>query len=194
MDLGFEKKWEWFVERAEGAHTKAWLAALSFTESSVFVIPPDPLLIAVVLAGGRWIYYGLFTALFGIMGAAFGYLLGAFLFDALGAPLVVLYGWEVEIAAVRELFAGGTFLVTLTAAFTPIPFKVFVLTGGFLKVNFFIFLLASAIGRSARYLAVAYATHALGHQAAVLIKRYSILFTILGAAVLFAYAAWKLVL
>lgn len=188
-----QTNWEWFVGRAHGIYAKAWLAVLSFTESCIFIIPPDPLLAAIVLAGAGtergslWLYYGLFTATASIVGAVFGYILGAFFFDIIGAPLVAFYGWEAELQTAQELFNRDALIVMATAAFTPIPFKVFVLAAGFLKVNPVLFLLGSVAGRSARYLAIAYGVHRFGWETLAFMRRYSIPAAIISALLLAAY-------
>lgn len=181
-------KWEWFVERAQGVHTKAWLFALSFTESSVFIIPPDPLLIAVLLAGSsRWLYYATLTTVASVLGALFGYILGATFFDLLGEPLIALYGWRDEFLLVQELFSRDAMGILLLAAFTPIPYKVFVLAAGFLSVNPFVFLATAVIGRGVRYFLVAYATHRFGTYAIDLVRRYSTAATIAAVVIIIAY-------
>jgi membrane protein YqaA with SNARE-associated domain len=179
--------WEWFVERAEGTHAKAWLAALSFTESSVFIIPPDFLLVAIVLAGGKWLYYAILTTITSIAGAGFGYLLGAFFFNMIAAPLVAFYGWGPELDRAQEIFNDGAFWVMLTAAFTPIPFKVFVLAAGFLHVNPLTFFVGSIIGRAARYFVLAWAADRFGMRAITLARRYTVPATIVGALIVIVY-------
>ena len=182
------KSWEWFKERAEGTHTKAWLLILSFTESFIFIIPPDPLLAAIILAGSpRWVYYVAITTLASVLGAVFGYVIGVFFFDTVGVFLTHTYGLEEEIAVVREYFDGNTFGVMLFAAFTPIPFKVFVLIAGFLKVNFLMFLLASIIGRAGRYVIVAYTTHKLGDRALGVAREYANVITIVSVVLFILY-------
>lgn len=147
----------WFAQRAHRAHTKFWLAVLSFTESSFFLIPPDVLLIAILLAGAeRWIYYSLFTAAFSVLGALFGYFMGGFLYDLLGEKIISFYHLQQEVKMVADLFGENTFWVMFFASFTPIPYKVFVLTGGFLRVNLVMFIIASAMGRGLRFLMVSF--------------------------------------
>lgn len=168
------KSWEWFRERAAGTGAKAWLLVFSFTESCCFIIPPDPLMAAILLVrGDRWLYYALITSAASVLGALFGYLFAAFFFDTVGAPIISFYGLEEELAMVRDSYESDAFLVTLLAAFTPIPFKVFVLGAGFLKVNFALFIFASIVGRTLRYVLIAYATHRWGARVIQLVTRYS---------------------
>lgn len=162
--------WEWFKARAHGTHARAWLAFLSFSESSFLFIPPDFLLIAILLAGSqRWLGYALLTTLASIAGALFGYVIGAFFFASVGQELINLYGLSEEFARVGALFSTNTFWVMFTAAFTPIPYKVFVLAAGFFRINIWIFLIASIVGRAMRYTLIAYITHRFGEHAARLV-------------------------
>jgi membrane protein YqaA with SNARE-associated domain len=165
---------EWFAARAHGAHAKFWLAVLSFTESSVFLVPPDVLLIAILLAGAeRWRYYAVFTAAWSVLGALAGYAVGALLYDSVGQMLVSAYGLADDVELAQQWFSGNTFLVMFIAALTPLPYKVFVLTGGFLQVNLVAFTLASILGRLVRFGLVAYITKTFGAMAAQTLTRYT---------------------
>lgn len=184
--------WHWFQERAASRHAQAWLAILSFTESSFFLIPPDVLLIPILAAGsGRLLYYVALTTGASVLGAVFGYILAAGFFDVMGQPIIALYQLESEFAYVESLYAASTFWVVFTAAFTPIPFKVFVLAGGFFGVPFLPFLAASVLGRGLRFLLVGFLAHRFGPGAAELFlvrfKWVTILVGILVAVGAFVY-------
>ena len=176
----------WFKQRAHGAYAKAWLFFFSFTESSFLFIPPDVLLIAILLAGARqWFYYATLTTVASVLGAIFGYAIAVFFFDTIGIRIIDFYNLADEIELARNIFNNNAFLFTFVGAFTPIPYKVFVLTAGFLKINFFVFLVASIIGRGFRYTIIAYAVKTFGERASVLLSRYSVVLT-LAIIVLFA--------
>lgn len=175
---------DWFQSRAHGTHAKAWLALLSFSESSFFVVPPDVLLIAILMAGAsRWVYYASLTTIMSVVGAVFGYMIGFFFFDTFGIQIIEFYNLSNEMKEVQLLYNSNTFWVIFTAAFTPIPYKIFVLSAGFFKINFIIFLLASILGRGLRYFIVAYITKAFGLMATRLFFRYFNIITMV--AVLF---------
>lgn len=168
------------------------MAILSFTESSFFLIPPDVLLIPILAAGsGRLLYYVALTTGASVLGAVFGYILAAGFFDVMGQPIIALYQLESEFAYVESLYAASTFWVVFTAAFTPIPFKVFVLAGGFFGVPFLPFLAASVLGRGLRFLLVGFLAHRFGPGAAELFlvrfKWVTILVGILVAVGAFVY-------
>ena len=179
------KGWHWFSERAHGAHAKAWLFALSFSESSFFIIPPEVLMIAILMAdSSRWLWYALFTSAASIIGATFGYFVAYFFFDTIGANIIAFYHLESQFAHVGELFANNAFWVMFTAAFTPIPFKVFVLAAGFFKINFVAFIVASILGRTLRYCIVAFLVHKFGAQTSQLVLTYANRATVAIAGVL----------
>ncbi len=165
---------EWFKERAHGAYAKAWLFFLSFTESSFLFVPPDILLIAMLLVSSRnWLYLGILTTVASILGAVFGYAIAVFFFDTIGVKIIDFYNLSSEVEVVRVLFSENAFWSIFIAAFTPIPYKVFVLVSGFLKINFFVFLVASILGRGLRYIGIAYMVHLFGEYAVKLLSRYS---------------------
>ncbi len=158
-----QKVWDWFIQRADTKNARFWLALLAFSESSFFIIPPDILLIAMLSArAGRWVYLSILTTVFSILGAMVGYLIGAFIFVPVADPIISFYGLSEEFAYVGQLYANGTFWLVFTAAFTPIPFKVFVLSGGFFNVPFIPFITASILGRGARFFMVAGIAHFFG--------------------------------
>jgi len=163
------RSWEWFQQRATSAHARAWLALLAFSESSFFLIPPDVLLIAMLAArAGRWVQLAAITSVASLAGAVAGYLIGAFVFEPLAQPIIEFYSLTEEFAHVGDLYSKSTFWAVLLAAFTPIPYKVFVLAGGFFMVPLVPFLLASALGRSARFFLIAWLSHKFGPRAAEL--------------------------
>jgi len=95
----------WFKDRAHGAYAKAWLFFLSFSESSFLFIPPDILLIAILLVHSRkWFHYALLTTIASVLGAIFGYAIAVFFFDTIGHTIVSFYGLEKSISSLRLLF------------------------------------------------------------------------------------------
>ncbi len=185
------KAWEWFQARAASKHAEAWLASLSFSESSFFLIPPDALLIPMLAAGaGRWVRLAIITTVASVSGAVFGYLMGHFFFEQVAQPIIVMYGLTEEFAHVGALYAQGTFIIVLLAAFTPIPYKVFVLAGGFFGVPFLPFLVASIVGRGARFFLIAWLAHRFGPRAAELFLAHFKIATVVVVAVLSLLALW----
>jgi membrane protein YqaA with SNARE-associated domain len=161
------RSWKWFQEKAKTKHAQVWLGVISFCEASFFPIITDVFLIPILSARvGRWKYYAFIVSITSVLGAMFGYALGFYVFEPVVQPMLTLYGFTEEFAYVGTLYANSTFWSVLTAAFTPIPFKVFVLAGGFFGVPLVPFLLASIIGRSARFYLVAWLADRFGPRVA----------------------------
>lgn len=165
-------------------HARTWLFVLSFSEASFFVVPAEVLLLPMLIADKtRWVHLAWITTMSSVLGALFGYLLGAFAFGAVGEPLIALYGLENDFAKVGMLFDTNTFWTLFVAAFTPIPFKVFVLAGGFFRVDLIAFIAASILGRGMRYYLFSWIVARFGAHMARLFVSYFRAITI-GAVVL----------
>ena len=140
------------------AHQRAdWaLAFVSFLESSVFPVPPDVLLMPMVLARREkaWYYAGLCTVA-SVLGAAAGYALGLFAFETIGRPLLEAYGYMDAFTRVQTWFNDWGAWIVLTAGITPVPYKVFTIASGVTQLNFGVFIVASLLARSFRFYLVA---------------------------------------
>ena len=143
--------------RLAGHRAAVWiLAAVAFAESVVFPVPADVLLIPMVLAAPRraWRYAAICTGA-SVAGGIAGYGAGAFLFDAVGLPLLRFYGYGEAFAEAQALYNAHGSLIVFTAAFSPIPYKVFTIASGFAGTDIGTFILASAAGRGLRFFIVA---------------------------------------
>lgn len=189
-----KQSWDWFQARAHGTHAKAWLFIFSFSESSFFIVPPEVLLIPMLIADSkRWLWYGVYTSGASVLGAVFGYIIAFFFFDTFGQKIIEAYHLTEDFQHMGELFENNAFWVMFTAAFTPIPYKVAVLAGGFFQINFVTFLIASIIGRGLRYVLISYIVHKFGAKTTELVLRYSNWVTIAIAGVLgVAFVIWYL--
>ena len=164
---------DWFVRHAEGPHMKAWLSFFSFAEATFFPIPPDVLLIAILIARSkRWIYYATLTTVTSALGGIAGYFIGVFLFDIVGKPIIEAYNFADEIQKVGVLFSDNAFLAIFVSAFSPIPYKVFTLSAGFFHISFFMFVAASITGRALRFFIVAFFAQKFGDRLGNLIFTY----------------------
>lgn len=136
-------------------HAPRYLAILSFMESSFFPVPPDVMLAPMSLARPERAWgYALLTTVASVAGGLFGYLLGYFAFE-LVAPIIERSGnWE-RYEQVRVWFAVWGFWAVFMAGFSPLPYKLFTITAGVTMMNLPMFMLASLIGRGARYFLVA---------------------------------------
>jgi membrane protein YqaA with SNARE-associated domain len=164
------------------AHRNApWaLAGVSFVESSVFPIPPDVMLIPMVLAERRkaWLYAAIGT-LASVIGGAFGYLIGYFLFESLGEPILRFYGYEAAFEDFARRYNDWGAWIVFFAGVTPFPYKVITIASGVTQLNFLVFMLASVAARGLRFFVVAGLLYWFGPPIKDFIERYlGILFTI----------------
>ena len=144
-----DRLFEWIDQIAASPHPGLWLFVLAFAESSFFPIPPDVLLITLgVAAPERAIYYSVVCSVASVLGGAFGYGIGLFG----GRPLLYKVFKEHKIHAVERLYDRYNAWATGIAGLTPIPYKVFTISGGAFKINFKVFMLASVVSRSLRFL------------------------------------------
>lgn len=136
-------------------HAPRYLAALSFSESSFFPIPPDVMLAPMVLASPHKAWnLALLTTVTSVLGGMLGYLIGMFSFE-LVEPVLRDAGYYPKYLQAKEWFNEWGFWAVLLAGFSPIPYKVFTITAGVISMAFLPFVLASVVGRGARFFLVA---------------------------------------
>ena len=141
---------------ARHRHATKYLGGLSFSESVFFPIPPDVMLAPMALSqpNKAW-QFAFITTIASILGGIAGYWLGYFAFDAWLAPLIEDWGYTHKIETAMQWFKDYGVWVVFLAGFSPIPYKIFTVSAGFLHMAFLPFVLASAIGRGARFFLVA---------------------------------------
>ena len=133
-----------------------YLALLSFAESVIFPIPPDVMLAPMSLSQpSRAWHFALITTLASIVGGVAGYLLGFFAFDTLLQSFIESSGYAHKLETAIGWFEAYGVWVVFLAGFSPSPYKIFTVSAGFLQMAFLPFLIASAIGRGARFFLVA---------------------------------------
>lgn len=137
-------------------HAPRYLGALSFAESSFFPIPPDVMLMPMSLAKpDRAMRFATIATLTSVFGGMAGYAIGYFALDWV-APLIEAGGrWSSAYTKASSWFHEWGFWTVLIAGFSPIPYKVFTISAGALAMSFIPFVLASALGRGARFFLVA---------------------------------------
>ncbi len=175
----------WTTRHAEGKNAKWWLFGISFAESSFFPIPPDVLLVAILMTRERVraFYYASITTAGSVLGGLFGYAIGYFFFQTVGVWLVATYQLEAEMITVQKLFVDNAFLAIFVAAFTPIPYKVFTIAGGLFGISIPVFIIASVLGRGMRFFAVAAVMRFFGGHISRAFYRY---FNLISLALVFA--------
>ena len=143
------------MQWAEHRHAPRYLMGLSFAESSFFPIPPDVMLAPMALAKPHMAWrFALMTTLASTIGGAAGYLIGAFAFELVEPMLHSAGYWDTYLKA-KSWFVEWGFWVVFMAGFSPIPYKIFTITAGVIGMAFIPFILASLIGRGARFFLVA---------------------------------------
>ena len=147
--------------------SKYYLAIVSFIESSFFPIPPDVMVIPMVISKKNdFIKIFLIATIFSVLGGIFGYLIGIFFFDV-GIQIINFYGYEDKVNSLKEsLTQGNNFYTWLgilfLAGFTPLPYKVFTIVSGLISFNLIIFILISLISRGLRFFIISYLTYRFG--------------------------------
>ena len=173
--------------------SKFFLGIVSFIESSFFPIPPDVMIIPMVIAK-RESYLKIFfiASIFSVLGGIFGYMLGAIFID-MAMNIVEFYGYEKKITSLKnELSQGGSFLTWLSilflAGFTPLPYKVFTIASGLIGFNILVFIIVSLISRSLRFFLISYLSYRFGDLFIEFINKHgSKWFTVLGLLIVLIF-------
>ena len=163
----FKNLYKKCLDLAGHKSSKYYLAIVSFIESSFFPIPPDVMVIPMVIskkADFKKIF--LITTIFSVLGGMLGYVIGAFFFD-FGAQIMNFYGYEDKLFNIKEsLVRNDGFYAWLgilfLAGFTPLPYKVFTIASGLIGFNLLIFVLISLISRGLRFFLVSYLSYKFG--------------------------------
>jgi membrane protein YqaA with SNARE-associated domain len=144
------------IELSAHRHALWVLAAVAFIESSVFPIPPDVLIIPMVLAARdkAWKIAAVCTV-FSVLGGLAGYGIGFFLFDTIGQPLLDFYGYGDKFAKFQGYYNEWGAWIVSGAGLTPFPYKVITIASGVTQLDPFVFTVASVLSRGARFFIVA---------------------------------------
>jgi membrane protein YqaA with SNARE-associated domain len=177
-----KRLYQWVLHWADTRHGLTALCAISFVESSFFPIPPDVLLIALCMgAPKKGFKFAFWCSVFSVLGGVAGYYIG-YAAEPLGRWIIfdlLHYGaaWD----KVAQLYGQNAFLAILTAAFTPVPYKVFTIAAGVFheQVSLWTLVSASVIGRSGRFFLVAGAIYLFGPPIKRLLDKYLEVFTVI---------------
>ena len=163
----FNELYQKSLKLAAHKSSKTFLAFVSFIESSFFPIPPDVMIVPMVIAKKNdYLKIFLIATIFSTLGGILGYFIG-FYFLEIAMSVVEFYGYEEKLFNLKENLTKGSglyiWLATLfLAGFTPLPFKVFTITSGMISFNLFIFIFICLISRGLRFFIVAYFSYKLG--------------------------------
>ena len=163
----FKSLYKKCLDLAGHKSSKYYLAIVSFVESSLFPIPPDVMVIPMVIKKKKdflKIFY--ITTIFSVMGGMLGYLIGAFFFE-FGINIINFYGYEDKLSSIKQnlINSDGFYAwlgILFLAGFTPLPYKVFTIASGLIGFNFLLFILISLISRGLRFFIVSYLSYRFG--------------------------------
>ena len=186
--------YHWTMDFAGRRHALWALAIVSFIESSVFPIPPDVLLIPMVLAARNkaWVIAAVCTVS-SVLGGLAGYLVGYLAFEWLGEPLLAFYGYGTKFAEFRSTYDQWGAWAVFIAGVTPFPYKVITILSGTLNLDPVVFTVASVFARGVRFFLIAALLWRFGEPIRAFIeRRLGWLFTLAVIALLGGFAALKL--
>ena len=190
------------LEFAAHKSSNFYLGLVSFIESSFFPIPPDVMIVPMVIAKKKeYIKICLIASIFSVLGGIFGYIIGYLFFD-LAMYVIELYGYQDKVDNLKfNMKEGGGFLAWLSilflAGFTPLPYKAFTISSGLIAFNLPIFIIVSLISRGLRFFIVAYLSYKFGKYFTEFMEKHgSKWFTVIGIIIviifIFIYLFFKL--
>ena len=172
--------YDWTMRLAEGPRAIRALGAISFAESSFFPIPPDVVLVPVVLANrDKAFQIAAWCTLTSVLGGMLGYAIGALLYDSVGQWLISLYGYEDKMEAFRAAYRDWGAWIILIKGLTPIPYKLVTIASGLAGYDFLWFVALSVITRGARFFVIAALLKAYGEPIRHFIEKRLELVTVL---------------
>ena len=164
--------YDWVMRLAGHRHALPALGFIAFIESAIFPIPPDVMLVPMILANRRraWLIAGVCT-LASSAGGVLGYAIGYFLFDAIAQPIIDLYGYGHAFTAFTESYNEQGALIVAFFGISFFPYKVITIASGLTKLDFAIFLIASILSRGLRFYIEAALLYAVGEPIRAFIER-----------------------
>ena len=190
----FNELYQKSLSLAAHKSSKVFLAIVSFVESSFFPIPPDVMIVPMVIAKKNdYLKIFIIATLFSTLGGVLGYFIGSYFLD-FGMSVVGFYGYEDKVISLKDSLTNGTgfyiWLATLfLAGFTPLPFKVFTITSGLIGFNLFMFLVICLFSRGLRFFIVSYLSFKLGDTFNAFMKTKSAIWSaILGIVIVLIFS------
>ena len=182
--------YDWVLSWAKTPYAVPALVVLALLEASVFPIPPDVWLLALALSvPKKALRYAAWCTLGSVVGGVLGYVIGLTLWSSVDQFIFEHVFAQGKFEKVMEIYREQGVWVVFTAAFTPIPFKVFTVTAGVAKLDLVEFIAASAVGRGARFFLVARIVRMMGGRAKEFIDRYFNVLTVVAVALLLGAVA-----
>jgi len=183
------------LSAAKHRHANRYLAIVAFSESSFFPIPPDVMLIPMVLAKPNdWWRIALTCTLFSVIGGIAAYFVGFFLFQLVALPLLEFYNYQNKILEFNEMYHNWGGWVVFLAGLTPFPYKIITIASGMTQLNLALFIALSVLSRGLRFFAVSVLLYYFGDSIRALLEKYFGLITLLaGSGVLLIYVWLKFI-
>lgn len=188
--------YNWMMRSAAHKSAPQALFWVSFIESSFFPIPPDVMLVPMVLANRAkaWSYAGLAT-IGSVIGGAFGYAIGYYLFEAVGQPILELYGKAASFGQYAQWFNEYGVWILIIKGMTPFPYKVLTIAAGVTHMSLLPFMAASVVARAMRFFLVAALLYWYGEPIRAFIeKRLSLVTTVFAVLLVGGFVALKFIL
>jgi membrane protein YqaA with SNARE-associated domain len=183
----FRALYDWTIHWARTKQAPYALFFVAFAESSFFPVPPDVLLIAMVVANkAKWFRNALICTAGSVTGALLGYFIGWGLYETAGKFIINTYNLQQVVELIGRKYQENSFLTVFTAAFTPIPYKVITITAGLFKISFPVLVIGSVVGRGARFFLVAGALRIFGRKISDSIEKYFDIFSVVFVILLIA--------
>ena len=165
--------YNWTLKKAEHKYSSWILSIVSFSESSFFPIPPDVLLIPMIIAKRTKAWtYALICTLSSVIGGVAGYAIGFFLFNSIGILIVEFYHLSNSFSSFENYYKEYGILIVLGAGFTPFPFKFITIASGVFSLNIFLFILTAFVARGLRFYLLACLLFIFGEKIKILIDKY----------------------
>lgn len=186
------RMYAWVLRNAEGPRAWAAMAAIAFAESSFFPLPPDILLVPMLLADRRRAFLlGAWCTLWSVLGGMLGYAIGHVLYDTVGQWLISVYGMAKDVDTFRAEYQRNAWLIALQGL-TPIPYKLVTISAGIAGVSFPFFVMLSIITRGVRFMGEATLFYFFGDKARVLLEKYlTLVLSVLLVLVIAGFVAVK---
>ncbi len=186
--------YDWTMALAGHRRANWALAGVSFVESSVFPIPPDVMLIPMVLAQRHKAFLiAAVCTIASVLGGLLGYVIGFYLYESIGLPILEFYGYGEKFASFQSRYNEWGVWIVLIAGLTPFPYKVITIASGVTGLSLPVFLVASIVARGLRFTIVAALLWRFGEPIREFIERYlGLLFTLFLALLIGGFAVIKL--
>ena len=185
--------YDWLLSLSQSRNALFAMAAVSFAESSFFPLPPDLMLVPMGIADRRRVwFFALVCTIASVLGGIFGYMIGALLFDSVGAWLMNLYGLTDKMETFRSWYQANGQWAILLKGLTPIPYKIVTITSGLAGYSFTWFVGLSLVTRGARFFLLAALIYYFGEPIRGFIeRRLGLTLAVLALTIVAGFAAVK---